>query len=91
MPHEQTKRNYPDIIGNPPGVDGVMFVTIRGIIRSYYEFNLSPIWKTNNGDSIITELVVGPTSRQNLTELRLFLDSNDLETVTISESNIPLR
>ncbi|MCL2445900.1 MAG: DUF2971 domain-containing protein [Oscillospiraceae bacterium] len=86
---EYTKQNQE--ISNPSGIEGIKFCAMRGTIRSYYELDLSPIWKINDEKTIIAELVIGPTSRQNLLDLRLFLDNNNLKKVLITESNIPLR
>jgi len=88
--NENIKWQYHQI-SNAPGTDGIKFCMVRGIIRSYYEFDLSPMWISNEHDSIICELVIGPSSRQNRTELRLFLDSCNLNNVVITESEIPLR
>ena len=73
------------------GLIGIKTCVLRGVIRTFYELILTPIWNLNNDEGIISEIIVGPKSGQNISDLRVFFDENGLEHVYIYDSKIPLK
>ena len=69
------------------GLDVLEFKLINNIIRPCRFLDVSSTWEKG----LITEVMLGPKCEQNKKDLKLFLNSNGLKDVSITESKIKIR
>lgn len=92
IPHLQdTYKNvqFPDVKADfkKSGLDVLEFKLINNIIRPCRFLDVSSIWEKG----LIAEVMLGPKCEQNKKDLKLFLNSNGLKDVCITESKIKIR
>ena len=80
---------FPDMpsIFKQSGLDVLEFKQINNTIRPCRFLDISSIWNTG----FITEVMLGPKCEQSKKDLELFLSSNELKDVKITESRIKIR
>ena len=69
------------------GLDTLKFELINNKIRPCRFLDISSIWDKG----LITEVMLGPKCEQSKKDLELFLNSNGLKNVRITESSIKIR
>ncbi len=92
IPHlQEVYKNFqfPDMnsIFKQSGLDILEFKLINNKIRPCRFLDISSIWNTG----FITEVMLGPKCEQSKKDLELFLSSNELKDVKITESRIKIR
>lgn len=92
IPHlQEVYKNvqFPDVKDafKKSGLDVLEFRLINNKIRPCRFLDISPIWNTG----LITEVMLGPKCEQSKKDLELFLSSNELKDVKITESRIKIR
>lgn len=80
------KNNFLNIL-EETNLKSKQYKMIGGMIRSVYAINLEKIWD----EKFIKKIILGPRCLQVKSELKLFLNDNNLHKVKIEESKIPLR
>jgi hypothetical protein len=92
IPHlQEVHKNliFPDMntIFKQSGLDTLKFELINNKIRPCRFLDISSIWDKG----LITEVMLGPKCEQSKKDLELFLNSNGLKNVRITESSIKIR
>lgn len=80
---------FPDVKDDSKksGLDVLEFKLINNKIRPCRFLDIRPIWEKG----LITEVMLGPKCEQSKKDLELFLNSNGLKNVRITESRIKIR